>query len=98
MKLIGVEVRVRASGAHTFREAKLVPLEIVIPAVDGRLEPEAEVTFHTTHGDVTVRTNLPGYGRYVGRDDGRYVGRDDEPNVPLHEAVRFIDRQIEAGL
>lgn len=94
MKLIGVEVRVRAHHHHNFREVRLIPLEIVIPAVGNELMPEAEVTFHTTSGDVTVRAQLPDFGRRF--YDHELFG---QPHVQTpSEAVAYLDRQIEAGV
>lgn len=59
MKLIGMELRVGVGNGWKVLEAKLVPVEIVIPSV-GYDEPEAEVTFHCDQGDVTTqRIRLP---------------------------------------
>jgi hypothetical protein len=91
MKVIGVEVRFGYSNIpFPKREAKLIPLEIVIPAVDEQRYNEAvgEVTFHTTHGDVTVQTRLPGTLQEPGQPTVR----------TMQEAQAFLDRQIEAGV
>lgn len=64
MKLIGIEVRVGHNGPYRkAMEAKVVPLEVVFAqARDDRynhIAPFAEVTLHTTDGDVTVTAQLP---------------------------------------
>jgi hypothetical protein len=66
MKLIGMELRVGVGGGYQVLEAKLVPVEIVIPTLGGYGNgPEAEVTFHCDAGDVTTpRIQLP-YNRSV---------------------------------
>ena len=91
MKVIGVEVRFGYTNLPIQkREAKLIPLEIVIPAVAEQRYCEAagEVTFHTTDGDVTIQTRLPGD-----------LTRPGQPTVQTAgEAQAFLDRQIEAGL
>lgn len=61
MKLIGMELRVGVGQGYQVLEAKLVPVEIVIPSIGGYYSgPEAEVTFHCDNGDVTTpRIQLP---------------------------------------
>ncbi len=98
MKVIGAEIRFTYDRLpYPAREAKLVPLEIVFPAViddftervDSYCVPQAEVTFHTTDGDVTtLRVNLPfnPYDRSA-------------PQVKGQEAAKqYLDRQIERGV
>lgn len=63
MKVIGAELRLGVEGypiQRTF-EVKLVPVEVDFPRVfsGGQMRPTAEVTFHTSNGDVTVRAQLP---------------------------------------
>lgn len=91
MKVIGVEVRFGYNNLPIQkREAKLIPCEVIIPAVAEQryCQPVGEVTFHTTHGDVTVQAQLP--------------GNPMEPGSPTvqtaQDAQAFLDRQIEAGV
>lgn len=91
MKVIGVELRFGYTTVPIQkREAKLIPCEVVIPAVAEQRYSQAvgEVTFHTTHGDVTVQAVLP--------------GNLMEPGCPMvntaQDAQAFLDRQIEAGV
>lgn len=76
MKIIGMELRVGVGGGERMLEAKLVPVEIIIPNWGGqRNGPEAEVTFHCDIGDVTTPRIMlpfgyPGVGRgYVSQCD-----------------------------
>lgn len=92
MKVIGVEVRFGWQEVpYPKREAKLIPLEIIIPQIrarQGRERPIGEVTFHTTNGDVTVQAYLP-----------TPFPSPDAPGVDHDvEAVAFLDRQIERGV
>lgn len=91
MKVIGVEVRFGYTNIPMQkREAKLIPCEVVIPAIAEQRYCYAagEVTFHTTHGDVTIQAQLP--------------GTLQEPGCPtvntMQDAQAFLDRQIEAGV
>jgi hypothetical protein len=65
-KLIGAEIRIGYEGQQ-LHEVKLVPIEVefrpaqtVVGTVFYNNPPAvAEITFHTTDGDVTMRVQLP---------------------------------------
>ena len=68
LRVIGAELRVKVGNSGwpvppAPIEAMLVPLEIDWPTMlDGRhqqLQPQMEITLHTTRGDVTVTATLP---------------------------------------
>lgn len=89
MKLIGVEVRVGASQFHGRKlEALIVPLDIRFArAADDpymhSTSPVAEVTFHTTDGDVTVIARLP-----MTQEDSLVMKNAEECH-------RFLRQQVE---
>ncbi len=87
MKLIGAEIRVGYANGPGLQEAKLIPLEVVYPLLDPRQynHAVAQVTFHTSNGDVTVTANLPDERL---REDTKFARDADE-------ATAWIRRQLE---
>ncbi len=87
MKLIGAEIRVGYDHGPGLQEAKLIPLEVVYPTLDPQQynAPVAEVTFHTSNGDVTMRMRLPEDRQ---RPDTKYARNVDE-------ALAWIRGQLE---
>lgn len=64
MKLVGIELRVGVQGPMMEGrqlEVAVFPVNVVYPGVKGRydIRPTAEITFHTTEGDVTTNVSLP---------------------------------------
>jgi len=90
MKLIGMELRVGVGNGYQVLEAKLVPVEIVIPTEPfGHSGPEAEVTFHCDQGDVTTpRIQLP-YSRSYDPDQQKLTGLGQ-----MHDWLRRYLEQV----
>ncbi len=88
MKVIGLEVKISASGRRC--EAKIVPFELVLPEALAHFYGPIvylEVTAHTSLGDVTASVPLP----------------KDHPGDPLtlsqaivEEALAELGRRVEA--
>ncbi len=94
MKLIGAEIRVGVENGGGLQEVKLIPLAVVFPAIDGNYRHSqnlAEVTFHTSEGDVTIRAMLP---------HNRIEVQNHKLSGPVVqdplEAIKFIQQQLEA--
>ena len=93
MNLIGAEIRVGVENGDGLQEAKLIPLEGVFPEIKGNYRHSqnlAEVTFHTSEGDVTMRVVLP--RNRIEVEDHKLTGAI--VSDPL-QAIKFIQQQLE---
>jgi len=97
VKVIGLEVRVgsNAIGREWKREAKVIPLELAIPAPLSTYPwgPDVylEITAHTSQGDVTARMQLP--------KDSPRADQYPGPNLNqklVDEALEELARRVEA--